>query len=151
MSAIRNFCWPKGKREQEARQTLRCLNTARLIMDLKCVTTTEGRPMYQRFGNHWKVCEKCYLAMTIELQKEHVAVAPHLLIHMNFLYNQEKCASCRKEMVRYKEAEECEDCLDAFEHADKVRLRLGWGYPCIKPKKYLKSGQINRSVGAVRC
>ena len=151
MSAIRNFCWPKRKRGKETEHALRCLNTARLIMDLKCVTMVGGRPMYQRFGNHWKICENCYLAMTTELQKEHVAVSPHLLIHTNFLYSQEKCATCRKEMVKYKAPEECEECLDTFEHADKVRLKLGWGYPCTKPKKNKKSGQINRSVAAVRC
>ena len=120
-------------------------------MDLKCVTTVGGRPMYQRFGSHCKVCENCYLTMSVESQKEHVAISPHLLIHMNFLYNQEKCACCRKEMVKYRDAEECQECLDAFEHADVIRLKLGWGYPCIKPKKCRKSGQINQSVAAVRC
>lgn len=141
MSATHNSCWPKRNREGKSKHALRCLSTARLIMDLRCVTTVNGRPMYQRFGHHLKVCQSCYLTMPINLQQQHVAVAPHLLIHMNFLHDLDKCPCCRKVMVKYNEAEECQNCLDAFEHADKIRLKLGWGYPCIKPNKHRRFSQ----------
>jgi hypothetical protein len=140
MSAIRNFCWGKKGREEEEKFSSRCLNTVIFMGKLRCVTTLRGRPIYQRFSSYKKICESCYLAMTFDQQRRYAAVSAHLLAHMDFLHNQEICTCCRQVMLRYRDIEECQDCLNTFEYADMVGLTMGWGYPSIGQLRYRRPG-----------